>query len=536
MRASVCLLLACALGGCATRLPYQCDWIQLETPHFRITSSLGHDETRALAGQLEGFRHSVGLVLGRSLSEPAAPIPVFALDDRSLTRPFAVRGKRGFLLTGLRGPVLVLRAGGGWPGDATLELRHQLAHELIRRDLGLSLPLWLDEGLAQFSAPTHVGDRSVAIGRHRDDTVRLLRGAYWPGAENLIQAESPNAFPGRDPAVFSAGSWLLVHYLAFGVGAPVRIPLRLDPYLERVEEEQPYALTVGRGLGVEPSSLDKSLNRYLRGDRFDSIELRLHRPEGTLRERALSRAEATSRLGWLLVGVGSWDEAANYFERAIAAEPGLARAHAGLGAVARQRGRFGEARSRYARALGLAPDDALVQLELGDSSREQAEAANDPSEVAELAETARRHYRASEAVDPSRAAAPALRATTHLLPGQDPALAVAPLARARRLRPASLELELLAARVHAALGQHARARAEAAGVAARTHSRPLAEAAQQLLNELRPDAGPDPSSISGSGQLDEARVAAAGRVRVADHLVASRHAVAEHGERRVDVR
>ena len=66
------LVLVLLVGlGCATTPVDRRDWLQLETPHFEVSSALSPADTRRLAGDLERFRGTLAWALGRSLPAPA---------------------------------------------------------------------------------------------------------------------------------------------------------------------------------------------------------------------------------------------------------------------------------------------------------------------------------------------------------------------------------------------------------------------------------------------------------------------------------
>ena len=76
-------------------------------------------------------------------------------------------------------------------------------------------------------------------------------------------------------------------------------------------------------------------------------------------------AVASFRDGLAAQQRGAWDEAARAYERAIAAEPQFAEAHANLGAVLMRLGRQAEAVAEYERALSIAPDLQAARINLG---------------------------------------------------------------------------------------------------------------------------------------------------------------------------
>ena len=182
------LLVAALALGCATTPLDRRTWLAVETRHFSVRSALSPEETRQLARDLERFRATVAWSQGGRLAAPAARIQVRAFDGRTVVRPFDVRGQRGYFLPEGDGGLLVLRAGGGFRGDASPEVRHALAHWILRGAGGPSPPLWIDEGLAQLLSTVEVGDDAADVGVLREDHVRTIRNETWLPVDHLLEA------------------------------------------------------------------------------------------------------------------------------------------------------------------------------------------------------------------------------------------------------------------------------------------------------------------------------------------------------------
>jgi tetratricopeptide (TPR) repeat protein len=230
------------------------------------------------------------------------------------------------------------------------------------------------------------------------------------------------------------------------------------------------------------SSLDSKLQRYVRGERFGAVALRFGNSEAVEAPelRPLARDEVVTRLGWLLISLDRAKPAQRFFERAIAANPRDARAHAGLGAAEGLRGRWDAAIPHFGRALGIAPDDALIQLDAGAHYHARARETGDAEARAQLAALARRHYARSRKLDDSLPEAYAMYGATFLLEGEETQRGLEPLEHASRMLPSSVEIKLLLARLYARLGRSMAARSLALAVYSRTHSEATRAEAQEI--------------------------------------------------------
>jgi tetratricopeptide (TPR) repeat protein len=477
------LALALALA-CTTTPLHERDWLEVRTPHFEITSSLGEEETRRLARDAERFHAAIEFVMGVRLRAPAVPTRIVAFDGRGFRRPLAVRGARSWFRTSPREALLVLRAGDGF-ADATESLRHEYVHHVVRSHAGFGLPLWFDEGAAEFLSTVDVREEYVELGILREDHVRLLRGEHWMPLFRILEAEDLYGWGSRHRAQFAAGSWAFVHYLNFGPGDRSARQEQLARYLQQLGEGAPPERAIRAGFGAGPDELDDALHRYVVGERFGSVAVGIGPSQvGPFEAAPLPRDEAVARLGWLAIAIERPETARELFERSVAADPRNARAHAGLGAAELLRGDFDAAIPHYGRALGVAPEDPVTQLDVGDYYLRRAGATAEPGERARFAALARQHYAKAGELDAALPASYLGYGETFLLEGEQPERGVDALARAGRMLPASVEVRLLEARVHARLGQRAAARRLALEVISRSHSEAARSEAREILDAV----------------------------------------------------
>ncbi|MDJ0848793.1 MAG: tetratricopeptide repeat protein [Myxococcota bacterium] len=447
-------------------------------------SSLPAPDTFRLARDLEGFRATVEFALGETL--PRAPVRtlVYAFDGRGFSRPYAVRGQPAFFLPRLRGPVIVLRGGGGWRIDATVTLRHHLAHYFVRNGKGLATPLWYDEGFAHFASTTEVLDGRANIGVPHDDHVRLLRGKPRVPVRRVLEASDETSWGGVDRKVFDATSWAFLHYLELGRPGRRRTLTKLDHYVALTRDGRSPDYALETAFGASAFDLDKAIARYVRRDDFDTLAIRLPDAAAGSAARPVPGAEVSTRLGWLALALGRPERAREDFTKAIREDPGAVRAQVGLGRAFGMEQRWEEARTPLAIALRTGSGDALTQLDVAEFYRARATQTADAQERGQLLALARQHYRQSLAIDASIPETHVGLARTHFLPGESPEAAWPELERAARLMPSSLLVELERARLHLAAGRPASARRVARVVLTRSHSTVETAAAQQILDEL----------------------------------------------------
>jgi tetratricopeptide (TPR) repeat protein len=479
-------MLATLLAGCATRPLEDRDWYEVRTPHFEIVSSLSRDDTVQLVRDVERFHAAVEWMLGTRLPPPPVATRIYAFDGRGFSRPFDRRGVPGYLLQTLRGARVVLRTGDGWEQDASEQVLHDLVHYFLRNRGGFEQPLWFDEGSADFLSTVAVDGEKVDIGMMRRDYVQTLRSEQWMPLTEVLHVHETEGWGPRRTGTFLAESWAFVHYLNFGFERPGQGKKQLTEYFDRIEAGATSEDAVKAAFGMSKRALDRKLHDYTRAERIGSVGVALRGdPLAAPPELVpLSRSEAVTHLGWLSLDLERADRAQAFFEIALAEDPSAARAHAGLGAADAVRGRNDTAMEHFGRALGLAPEDALTQLDIGRFYHRRAIAAADAKSRAEYASLARTHYLKCAQLDGTIPEAVAMYGATFLLEGEDVKRAEKPLRRASEMMPASSEVRLLLARFHMMTGSTRAGRRIAVGVYTRSHDAATRRAAEELMNEL----------------------------------------------------
>jgi tetratricopeptide (TPR) repeat protein len=470
--------LAAALG-CATKPLDAREWLLVATPHFEVLSALGRDATLELARDAERFHQALEFALGSPAAAPAVPTRIYAFDDRTPGRPFAIRGESGYFLPTLREALVVLRTGDGWRDDATRELRHEYVHYLLRSQPGPALPLWFDEGVAEFLSTIAIDDERIELGKVRPDHLKLLRSQLWVPLARILGASDLEGWGGRRGPLFPAGAWIFTHYLNFGMQGQAGRE-GLARYLERSAAGAPAEEAVRAAFGIGIDELDGEVRDYARRERFDSAVVRAA-PFSPGELRPLAKSEVAERLGTLSLALHKPEQAERWFRASVDANRFDARAHAGLGVALGRLGRFEPAAEHLDLALGIAQEDALNHLDAADYYMTRALESRSVESRAQFAEGVRRHTARSAELGVGLAEAHARYGASYLIPGQDPGGGLAALEQAKRLLPASHEIDLLLARVHARLGRSALARQKVVGVLSRTHSARLRSEAEQIL-------------------------------------------------------
>ena len=218
------------------------NWIEVRSPHFLVLSDSSEKQARHVAGQFERMRGIFHTVFPKAHVDPADPIIVIALKDKKAFQslePEAYLAKGQLELAGLflRAPdknyvLLRLDAQGEHP-YATVY--HEYTHLLMGK-AGEWIPLWFNEGLAEFYQNTDIHENDVALGEPSPENLELLRENRLLPLQVLfaVDANSPYYHQENKTSIFYAESWALIHYLQ--VNDIQQKTQRLTDYLQLVAQ------------------------------------------------------------------------------------------------------------------------------------------------------------------------------------------------------------------------------------------------------------------------------------------------------------
>lgn len=462
-------------------------WLRVTTPHFVVIGEVGQRPLRQVAVRFEQFREVFSRVFPRVRQTPAAPIQVVAFGSERAYQPFMpiYNGKRvevGGLFVSTPGASYVsLRSDLG--DQAYPVVFHEYTHLLVRNTLA-DVPVWLDEGLAEYYATLAMaGEKQATIGRANESHVLQLRERLMPLAELVaVRRDSPLYNEGERRSIFYAESWALVHYLL--MGNPERRP-QLAVFLDRHGKGMATAQAFQEAFGVDEAGLQRELQSYVQRSTYQSQAVTFTERldlDRDVRVEPVEDADAEALLADMLLHMNRNDDAALRAQKAL----GLARDHPrALAVLGRAKGRQGQAviaRTLLEDATTHGPDDYLTNYYRGlvmlrpDGERGAMRADEATARPAvPLLEKA-------VALQPELADAQMLLGYARLAAG-DPAGAVAPLNAAHRLSPRH-EYALLLAQAQVGAGDYAQARPLLTSLEERGSSPEIQKSAGELLKRV----------------------------------------------------
>ena len=293
-------------------------------------------------------------------ADTGAPIVVLAVRNRQdfqSIEPEAYLGKGKLDLAGLflRAPdknyiLLRLDAKGEHP-FATVY--HEYTHLMLSK-ADEWLPLWLNEGLAEFYQTTQIDDKDALLGQASTNNILYLRQERLIPLPVLFAVDhtSPYYHEDQKGSVFYAESWALVHYLT--ITDREKNTHRLQDYTRLLASHVDPALAAQQAFG-DLKQLEKALAFYVQQGSFKYFKMDAATPvdEASLRVQPISNAEADASRADVMVYNNRTKDAQALLETTLRDDPNSALAHESMGFLKFREGDIAGARKWYGEAVKL---------------------------------------------------------------------------------------------------------------------------------------------------------------------------------------
>jgi len=348
-----------SLSASAFAMPEQ--WVQVSSPHFTVITNSSDVQGRHVLDQFERMRWLFQTLFPRGKAAQQLPIVVIAVRNQKTFQtlePAAYLAKGAlnldgyFLQTPDRSYILVrLDAQDEHPFAA---IYHEYTHFQFSDALEW-MPLWLNEGFAEFFQNTEIRKKDVFLGETNADDILYLRSNRLLPLETLfkVDAQSPYYHEENKGSVFYAESWALTHYLE--VTDHGQKTNRLDDYLKRVARHED-ALVAAQAAFGDLKKLQSSLDSYIRSSSYKQFVLSSAAApldEASYKSTALTQPQADAVRADLLVNVQRTQEARALLDAVLKSDPDNEQACETMGYLALRDGNREEARKWFEKAVKL---------------------------------------------------------------------------------------------------------------------------------------------------------------------------------------
>lgn len=351
------LMLWAASGPARDRVE---NWVEVRSEHFIVATDSNEKQGRKIADQFERMRSVFHMRFPKLQVDPAAPIIVLAVKDEKAFRalePESYLAKGQLKIGGLflRAPdknYVLMRtdAEGEHPYEVVY---HEYTHLLLAKAADW-LPLWLEEGLAEFYQNTEIRDKEVLLGQLSDGNIALLRQNRPLALATLFTVDhtSPYYHEENKGSIFYAESWALIHYIQ--VKDYQENSHRLTDYVELLSEHVDAVTAASRAFG-DLKQLEGVLRNYIQQERFTAFKMRASTQidEAMFQAAPLTAAQSDAVRADFLAYDERTADARTLLDRILKDDPKNVTAHETMGFLAFQKKDLEEARKWYAEAVQL---------------------------------------------------------------------------------------------------------------------------------------------------------------------------------------
>ena len=334
-------------------------WLEIHSAHFDVITDSTEKQARHVAGQLEQMRTVFRTVLLHPVSD-GPPIIVLALKDRrdfQSLEPSAYLAKDQLDLSGLflRAPdknYILLRLDAADSNHAFVTVYHEYTHFILSRSEWL--PLWLNEGLAEFYQNTRIEQKYADLGLASPDDILLLRQASVLPLSTLLTVDhsSPYYHDEQKGTIFYSESWALTHFLI--LNDRENHTDRIHDYTVALSHNEDPVTAAQHAFG-DLKVLQKQLVDYIHKGSFSNFRINVAATvdESALHAVRLPTSDADAVRADVLVYDGRTKDAQALLETVLREDPKSALAHETMGYLKFCEGDVESARKWYTEAVQL---------------------------------------------------------------------------------------------------------------------------------------------------------------------------------------
>lgn len=347
-------------------------WVEVRSAHFTVVTDAGPGDGRHVLDQLERMRLVFQTLFPKGNVDPVSPIVVLAVRNKKEFQPMepaAYLGKgqlnlAGYFLRAADKNYVLLRLDAENDQHPYATIYHEYTHLQVG-DAIAWMPLWLNEGLAEFFQNTDFAGNYAKLGQPSPDDLLYLQQNRLIPLDILfrVDAKSPYYHEEQKGSVFYSESWALVHYLET---SDVRDHTnRIGQYMQLVSQHQDPVAAAQTAFG-DLKQLQKTLQNYTGRQMYTYFQVRLPPlNEGAFTVTPITEPEADAIRADLMAYSGRTADARALLQQVMAADPKNAQACETMGYLAFREGNHADAKKWYAQAVALNSQSYIAQYYFG---------------------------------------------------------------------------------------------------------------------------------------------------------------------------
>ncbi len=364
-------------------------WLQVSSPHFVVVTNASEKQGRRVADQFERMRSVFHTAFPKAQVDPDAPIIVLAIKDAKDFRalePEAYLAKGSLKLGGLflraadKNYVLMrLDAEGEHPYAVVY---HEYTHLLLSKSAEY-MPLWLNEGLAEFYQNTDIRDKEALLGEpSADDILWLRQNRLLPLATLFtVDQNSPYYHEENKGSIFYSESWALTHYLEMKEFAEKTH--HVPDYLDLLSKQVDPITAATRAFG-DLKQLQKELESYIH-QTSGFLQLKMMTTtevdDSAFKVQTLTGAQSDAVRADFLAYNSRTADAESLLDHVLQEDPNNVSAHETKGFLEFRQGHLEDAKKWYAQAVQLDSQSYLAHYYFAAIAMNGARDASDQEQV-----------------------------------------------------------------------------------------------------------------------------------------------------------
>jgi tetratricopeptide (TPR) repeat protein len=366
------------------------NWLEVRSQRFTVVTNANEKTGRRIADQFERMRSVFHVAFPHVSIDKGAPIVVLAIKDEKDFRalePEAYLAKGQLKLGGLflRAPdknyvLMRVDAEGQHPYAVVY---HEYTHFLLSKAEEW-IPLWLNEGLAEFYENTDIHEKDVALGEPSPENLNWLRQNRLLPLNTLftVDTSSPYYHEENKGSIFYAESWALTHYLEMKDYQDKTH--RLSDYAEFLIQKVDAVTAATRAFG-DLKQLQSNLENYIRQGRFTYLKMMASTEvdDAAFKVRSLTDTQADAARADFLAYNQRVADARRLLDHVLQEDPKNVSAHETMGYLEFRAGHMDDARKWYEQAVKLDSQSyiahyyfAAISINAGASSGNDAQLEN----------------------------------------------------------------------------------------------------------------------------------------------------------------
>jgi Tfp pilus assembly protein PilF len=367
-------------------------WIEVKSPNFTVISNGSDKEARKIADQFEQFREVFHTTFPNWRVDLGKPLIIFAVRNEDSLRvllPAYWEEKdrahpAGIYIAGEERHYVALRTNVEMENPYQV-IYHEYTHAIINLNFR-GLPVWLNEGLAEFYANSVIEDKDVEIGRIAPYHLRTLQTERLIPIDVLFTATQSSRYynEANHASMFYAESWAITHYLMMDPEA--RKKGLLTHFLADLDASGDPVASAEKNFG-NLKDFASAMDAYARQRTFffRKIQTTIHSDPKSFASRDLSPAEVAAERALFYAHMRRPKEAAASVDEALKDDPKLPLAYEAQGFLAYSQLHYESAEAAFQRAIELGSTDFFPYYFIGKA--QLRDALPMPQDVAKAAAT-----------------------------------------------------------------------------------------------------------------------------------------------------